>query len=330
MVDIIIPAYNCSKTLPRLLASIGAQTKPEKCIVTIVDDCSTEDLKPIIKDFKKHFNIKLQYIRLEENLKWPGLVRQAGLDRTNAPYVMFLDSDDFLDPCAVEHSLVEMRNTNADVLIGYFYGEDKNNQWRIFDETQVTWLHGNIYKRDFLVKNDIHFEPFYNEDGAFNTECYVLSENTCYLREPIYFWTYNKNSITKTDFFKTNNLPFYVQSLQITYEKLFQKTKKDFLYKNLGGHIYNFYEKLNELILRIDNGLADEKELYEKETLIPLIKEFSVFLLNQNFSEKEIKLIKERFLDDLTKEKHERRGVASSDFWQDYGFEKVFGGLWDR
>ena len=50
MVDIIIPAYNCSETLPRLLASIGAQTKPEKCIVTIVDDCSIED---IVKNKKK-------------------------------------------------------------------------------------------------------------------------------------------------------------------------------------------------------------------------------------------------------------------------------------
>ena len=66
MLDIIIPAYNCKDTLPRTLGSIVAQTKKEKCIVTIVDDCSTEDLKPIIEDFKKY--IKINYIKLKENL----------------------------------------------------------------------------------------------------------------------------------------------------------------------------------------------------------------------------------------------------------------------
>ena len=67
MLDIIIPAYNCRDTLPRALGSIVAQTKKEKCIVTVVDDCSTEDLKPIIDNFKSY--IKINYIKLKENLK---------------------------------------------------------------------------------------------------------------------------------------------------------------------------------------------------------------------------------------------------------------------
>jgi glycosyltransferase involved in cell wall biosynthesis len=320
MVDIIIPAYNCSKTLPRLLASIGAQTKPEKCIVTIVDDCSTEDLKPIIKDFKKYFNIKLQYIKLEENLKWPGLVRQVGLNRTNAPYVMFLDSDDFLSPRAVELANREMRSTNADVIIGHFYGEDSHNQWNLYNEDCTTWLHGNIYKREFLKEKDIFFEPLYNEDGSFNTECFLLADIISYLPEPIYFWTRNLQSITKSEFFKINNYSYFIQSLQKSYLKLFKKTQKEQMFLNIGEHIsimYNFYnlslKKDKEIALSIARALCD----------------FSKFLQDNIFSRIKKDFIKRGFCRGFYTrlEGQEGDNISVLDFWEKFGFKETLGEL---
>ena len=326
MIDIIIPAYNCSKTLPKLLASIGAQTKPEKCIVTIVDDCSTEDLKPIIRDFKKYFNIKLQYIRLEENLKWPGLVRQAGLDRTNAPYVMFLDSDDFLSPRAVELAIREMRSTNSDVIIGSFYGEDRHNQWNLFEDDKTTWLHGNIYKRSFLKNNNIHFEALYNEDGSFNTECFILAERISYLPEPIYFWSRNPLSITKSEFFKINNNHFFVKSLQKTYDKLFQKTDSDELFFNMGRHLFAFYRMLDQekyLIIEKNDEKAEKSNiLFSTE-----IKNFVLFLEDKKLSAFQIELIKSGFKEMFDELGIEGDYVSISDYWQIFSIDKVLGEL---
>lgn len=326
MIDIIIPAYNCSKTLPKLLASIGAQTKPEKCIVTIVDDCSTEDLKSIIKDFKKYFNIKLQYIRLEENLKWPGLVRQVGLDRTNAPYVMFLDSDDFLSPRAVELANIEMRSTNSDVIIGHFYSEDLHNQWRLFEEDKTTWLHGNVYKRKFLKDNNIHFEPLYNEDGAFNTECYILAKKISYLPEPVYFWSRNLSSITKSNFFKINNHHFFVKSLQIAYNKLFQKTDSEKLYSNLGQHLFVFYKMLDQekyvIVKKNDEDAKESHVLFSEE-----IKNFSSFLKDSVFSNYQKKLIKQGFIEKFNELGLEGDYLLINDYWQNFGFEEILGEL---
>lgn len=328
MVDIIIPAYNCSKTLPKLLASIGAQTKPEKCIVTIVDDCSTEDIKPIIKDFKKYFNIKLQYIKLKENLKWPGLVRQEGLNRTNSPYVMFLDSDDFLSPRAVELANQEMRHSNSDVIIGHFYGEDPNHQWSLYDEDMTTWLHGNIYKRDFLNKNDIHFEPLYNEDGSFNTECYLLAETISYLPEPIYFWSSNSKSVTKGEYFKLNNLPFFVKSLRITYEKLFQKSKKQLIYTNLGKHIFNFYKMLDQHLYTINKyGNKIDKEIKKLFTIE--LEEFAKFLKDEKLTKEQKELVRKTFVDELMKRDRDGDYIPSIDFWNNFGFDIALGGLWE-
>ena len=322
MVDIIIPAYNCSKTLPKLLASIGAQTQPEKCIVTIVDDCSKEDIRPIIKDFKKYFNIKLQYIRLEENLKWPGLVRQVGLDRTNAPYVMFLDSDDFLSPRAVELANREMRSTNADVIIGHFYGEDLHSQWNLYDEDCTTWLHGNIYKRNFLKNNDIHFEALYNEDGAFNTECFLLANIVSYLPEPIYYWTRNLRSITKSDFFKINNYSYFIQSLQKAYLKLFKKTQKERMFLNIGEHVsimYNFYNKSlkkdenEENILLIAISLCDFSRFLQDNVLSKIKKDFIKKGFNRGFYGR------------LAGQEGE--DISVLDFWEKFGFKEALGEL---
>ena len=47
MINIIIPAYNCSSTLGRTLSSLVAQTDTSFEVI-VVDDCSTEDIKSII------------------------------------------------------------------------------------------------------------------------------------------------------------------------------------------------------------------------------------------------------------------------------------------
>jgi glycosyltransferase involved in cell wall biosynthesis len=64
MIDIIIPAYNCSKTLYKTLSSLETQTDNNFKVI-VVDDCSTEDIASIIKEKQSHLNIT--YIRKEKN-----------------------------------------------------------------------------------------------------------------------------------------------------------------------------------------------------------------------------------------------------------------------
>ena len=52
MIDVIIPAYNAEDTIGRALASLVAQTRPRKFMVTVVDDCSTDCTAAIVKKFK--------------------------------------------------------------------------------------------------------------------------------------------------------------------------------------------------------------------------------------------------------------------------------------
>lgn len=265
IVDIIIPAYNCSKTLPRALGSIVAQTKSEKCIVTVVDDCSTEDLKPIIDSFKPY--IKINYIRLTENLKYPGLVRQVGLNNSIAPFVIFLDADDMLEPTAVALANNEMLKNDMDVIIGYFLQQDDKGNLMQMTEKNTTWLHGNVYRRSFLQKNDIKFSTGYNEDGAFNTQCYMLSDKIGILKQPIAYWMHNENSITRSETeFSIRYANHLASTLNFAYQNIFAhggRSKK--VIKNMGTHWALFLKMVNDLTHMDEMEFRNVEEKMSKE-----------------------------------------------------------------
>ena len=92
-VDVIIPFYNQKDFLVRCLSSIQVQTISNDIDVTIIDDCSDENIDDIITFFKRFLNINI--LHLNRN-KGPGYARQLGLDITSAPYVCFIDADDIL------------------------------------------------------------------------------------------------------------------------------------------------------------------------------------------------------------------------------------------
>lgn len=198
MVNLVIPAYNCSETLPKTLSSLMAQTKSQ-FITTIVDDNSKEDLSGIIKTFSDFLSI--QYIKLPEN-RGPGHARQVGVDSVPmCDYVMFLDSDDLLYPRAVEILYREAKRSSADIIYSDILHESRGDGERVLDLGEnTTWLHGKIYRMDFLRKFDIRFpeEFLLNEDSYYNLVCYFLSENRKNIPEVTYIWRNNPKSITRT------------------------------------------------------------------------------------------------------------------------------------
>ena len=73
MIDVIIPAYNCTKTLDRTMGSLVAQFNKNFKVI-VVDDCSTEDIKSIVEQYAHLLDIK--YVRNEKNMKC-GMSRQG-------------------------------------------------------------------------------------------------------------------------------------------------------------------------------------------------------------------------------------------------------------
>lgn len=199
MIDIIIPAYNAEDTIGKTLASIASQTKQRKFLVTVVDDCSTDNTEEIVNKFKGI--LPLQYIKLEKNLGKPGLVRNKGIEKTHCPYILFLDADDMLEPVAAEFLVRASIQKKPDMIVGSFLvetdEEKEEERYQVYGKNALTWLHGNLYRRDFLEENNIMFDDRLNEDGSFNLKCINLSKNTIYIETPVACWLNNKKSLTR-------------------------------------------------------------------------------------------------------------------------------------
>lgn len=181
---------------------------------------------------------------------------------------MFLDSDDILANRSIEFAQKEMMETNANVLMGDFYRETAEKQFiKMVDKS--TWLHGKVYKRAFLEENNIRFSKGYNEDGAFNTQCYMLSDAVHELSYPMYFWMNNHNSITRSEeLFAFKYAPDLISTLNEAYLNIFTHSEKNMkILNNLGIHCALFYSFMNKLLTldtewKEDSFNKCEKEIY--------------------------------------------------------------------
>lgn len=117
-VSIIIPVYNASKTLPECLDSILNQTMPEFEAICI-DDGSADDSWEILTAYA----LKDSRIRIihQEN-QGPGKTRNHGLELATGEYIIFVDSDDYIKPMALESICRAGYAQDADIVL---YDGDK-------------------------------------------------------------------------------------------------------------------------------------------------------------------------------------------------------------
>lgn len=118
LISIIIPVYNVEKYLENTIKSIEEQTIGlEKLEVILVDDNSKDESKKIIKKYvDKYENFKGIYC--QESSGFPGRPRNIGLDICSSEFIIFLDSDDYLERNACEILYNKIIETDADIVCG--------------------------------------------------------------------------------------------------------------------------------------------------------------------------------------------------------------------
>ena len=98
-VSVIIPVYNTEAYLPACLDSVLGQTLRDLELIAI-DDCSPDGCGRILDEYAAR-DSRVRPIHLEENRR-QGYGRNRGLERAAGKYVYFLDSDDTIEPEALE------------------------------------------------------------------------------------------------------------------------------------------------------------------------------------------------------------------------------------
>ncbi|EAI1469788.1 glycosyltransferase [Campylobacter jejuni] len=101
-ISIILPTYNVEKYIARALESCINQTFKDIEII-VVDDCGNDKSIDIAKEYASKDD-RIKIIHNEENLKLLR-ARYEGAKVVTSPYIMFLDSDDYLELNACEECI---------------------------------------------------------------------------------------------------------------------------------------------------------------------------------------------------------------------------------
>ena len=268
-IDVIICAYNAHKYIKKAINSIIKQSIIDKIKITIVDDGSNYDYEDIISNYSE--NIKL--ITLKKN-KGIGSARQVGLKNTFNEYVMFIDSDDeFYSDTAVEKLYnVISKNNDVDVV------EGKINSTSGIIENPFTYLHGKMYRRSFIDKNNIDFLDLkISEDTAFNLAISASGANRKQIEDIIYFYNKNiKDSITDTI---TNRVEI-LKSVLIACDYAYKKTKD---YNVFINSITNIYEQFINNFINKKNFKTENDLIIYAKLCKNFYKKYKKYIINTDY-----------------------------------------------
>ncbi|MCM1266065.1 MAG: glycosyltransferase [Candidatus Gastranaerophilales bacterium] len=216
-VSVIIPVYNVEQYLRQCLDSVVNQTL-EDIEIICVNDCSPDNSGEILSEYAQN-DSRIKIITLEQN-GGLGNTRNVALKEVNSEYIMFLDSDDWLELNACELAYNQIsKNKNDFVLFGlYTYEENKEKRYINKDKlTQFLNIEGQtnakpsdinipffsngecwykIYDKNFLLNNNILFDKGGFEDQRFNVKILTLASSISILNEPLYNYRRREQSIT--------------------------------------------------------------------------------------------------------------------------------------
>ena len=108
-ISVVVTCFNCADYIAAAVRSVARQTwRDFECV--IVDDASTDTSAAVIQQMLDELkDSRFSLVRLPKNVGQTGATR-AGLKRTNAPFVCFLDSDDLWNEDFLERHLAAHLN----------------------------------------------------------------------------------------------------------------------------------------------------------------------------------------------------------------------------
>ena len=112
-VSVLIAAYNTEKYIDQCLESVMNQTLREIEII-VVDDCSTDATLAHIEAAAER-DSRVRVIRHEVN-RGTHMARKNAVLASHGEYIMFVDSDDWIEPNAAEQLYIKMQKTGVDIL----------------------------------------------------------------------------------------------------------------------------------------------------------------------------------------------------------------------
>lgn len=252
--SIIVPIYNTELYLKKCLNSIVKQSYKNIEIILVND--GSEDESPTICDEYGKIDSRIQIIHKKNG----GVsdTRNHGLIKATGQYVMFVDSDDYIEKdCCKKFSKIIKNHPKVDIIASniksFSSNKIKKEMYTLTDVKQP--LNGreflklqlknktiqisscrNIYNRKYIIDNQFFFKVgILHEDEQWTPRVFLLAKRVICTEYTHYIRVQREGSITRNKV-KTKNaidLMEIVIELSITYEGLEDIELKKLLYDYL-------------------------------------------------------------------------------------------------
>lgn len=160
-ISIILPVYNVEKYLRQCLDSLCEQTMPEHLEIIAVNDGSTDSSPQILREYEKEHPGLFRIFDLEN--QGVSHARNFGVSQALGEYILFVDSDDYIEPTMCECLYEKAVKDNDDVVICCYYNVVEDELTHQLSKT-VGKAYPVKYEKDFSVQERpyelVHISPF--------------------------------------------------------------------------------------------------------------------------------------------------------------------------
>lgn len=222
-ISIIVPIHNMELHLRECIDSLVNQTYKNIEII-LINDGSTDASGEICDEYKKtDSRIKTYHIKNSG----PSKARNYGLERISGDYVMFVDSDDWIDYNTIEKCYKISQIYNSDIVL--FNLCDFNHTWtrenivlngneRYFEGKEIEYIEDimlsstgenlvstvsiggpvcKLYKRDILYNCFFPINISFGEDTCFVSQVLQNTKSLVYLNAVFYHRRLLQNSLSQ-------------------------------------------------------------------------------------------------------------------------------------
>lgn len=223
LVSIIVPVYNAEKYLERCITSVVSQSYTDIELI-LVDDGSSDSSREICEKWQTKDN-RVRLISKEN--AGAGMARNTGLDYAKGDYVLFVDSDDYIERGAVSLCVAKLAEDKSDTVIfpQTILHEDNSpprvirlrTPYNVFEGATVRYellpsmftysmeigvsVWAKMFSLDLINKYNIRFyseREYYSEDTLFVIEYFAKAQQVSILNENLYYYLSINNSLSRT------------------------------------------------------------------------------------------------------------------------------------
>lgn len=241
---LIIPVYNVEKYLDRCLNSIINQSYKDLEIILINDGSTDNSLDICYKYATNDPRIKV----FNQENQGVACARNIGLENATGDYLMFIDSDDYIERDAVEIINKCLTSNNYDLLIFNYKilnsstGKIEEIKYNILDKYPLEYI---IQKESLMVRGYLWNKIFKREciTKKFNKK-HIYMEDLCFVEEnlnnfkkfqiiydsPYYIYNINENSVMNAPEYSEKRISALYSAIYII---------------NITSEEYSCFQKLN-------------------------------------------------------------------------------------